>query len=78
MENWNGFTLERETFSGKELITVFPKNTNGKWAIKTEYFDAFPDVQIKLLEMGYHIFHIKNITRWHKWEDTEVRAELAE
>lgn len=78
MENWNGFTLERETFSGKELITVFPKKPNGKWAIKTEYFDAFPDVQIKLLEMGYHIFHIKNITRWHKWEDTEARAELAE
>lgn len=78
MENWNGFNLERETFEGRELITVFPKKPNGKWAIKTEYFDAFPDVQIELLEMGYHIFHIKNITRWHKWEDTEARAKLAE
>ncbi len=78
MENWNGFNLERENFEGRELITVFPKNPNGKWAIKTEYFDAFPDVQIKLLEMGYYVFHIKNITRWHKWEDTEARAKLAE
>ncbi|MBQ6998582.1 MAG: alpha/beta fold hydrolase [Clostridia bacterium] len=78
MENWNGYKLEKEIFEGRELITVFPEKSNGKWAIKTEYFDAFPDVQIKLLDMGYHIFHIKNITRWHKWEDTEARANLAE
>ena len=78
MENREGFLLKREEFEGRELIIVFPEKANGRWAIKTEYFDAFPAVQLELLKQGYHIVHIKNITRWHMWEDTEVRARLAE
>ncbi|MBQ4527791.1 MAG: alpha/beta fold hydrolase [Clostridia bacterium] len=78
MEIWNGFKLERTTFEDRELITVYPEKPNGKWAIKTEYFNAFPDVQIKLLELGYHVFHLQNNTRWHVNEDTEKRAKLAE
>lgn len=78
MENYNGFQLERIKFNGRELIIVHPNKANGKWAIKTEYFDAFPDVQIKLLEMGYYVVHLKNITRWHDPSDTDARAELAE
>ena len=77
MEKWNGFDMEKTIFKGRELITVYPEKSNGKWAIKTEYFEAFPDVQIRLLELGYHIFHIKNHTRWHIDEDSEKRAELA-
>lgn len=77
MELWNGFQLKRESFEGRELIIVFPQKANGKWAIKTEYFDAFPEVQIELLRQGYHIVHIKNITRWHVWEDTDIRAKVA-
>ena len=38
---------------------------------------AFPETEIKLVEKGYHLVHIKNQTRWHVWEDTEARAELA-
>ncbi|MEE0944373.1 MAG: alpha/beta fold hydrolase [Clostridia bacterium] len=78
MELWNGFKLEKSIFEGRELITVFPEKPNGKWALKTEYFDAFPEVEIELLKLGYHIFHVKNITRWHEWSDTETRAKLAE
>lgn len=62
--------------NGREVIIEIPDNPNGKWAIKTEYMDAFPAVQNKLRELGYYITHIKNITRWHKPEDTEARAEL--
>lgn len=78
MEIWNGYKLERTEFMGKELITVFPDTPNGRWALKTEYFDAFPAVQLELLRMGYHIFHVNNETRWHVWEDTDRRARLAE
>lgn len=78
MEMWNGFRLEKSIFDGRELITVYPEKPNGKWALKTEYFDAFPAVEIELVKMGYHLFHIKNITRWHKWEDTDTRAKLAD
>lgn len=77
MGNYNGYRLEKTEFEGKELICVYPKKSNGRWALKTEYFDAFPDVQLRLLEKGYHIFHIENETRWHVWEDTHRRAKLA-
>jgi len=60
------------------LIVCPAKGTeNGKWVLKTEYFDAFPNIQIELLKHGYHLAHIKNLTRWHMAEDTEARAELA-
>ena len=79
MELWNGFETVKETVAGRETVIVFPKKgtENGKWALKTEYFDAFPNVQLQLLELGYHIAYIKNITRWHVPEDTEARAALA-
>lgn len=78
MENWRGYDLEKRELFGREVIIVYPKKPNGRWALKTEYFDAFPEVELELLSLGYHIFHIKNITRWHKDEDTEARAKLAE
>lgn len=79
MELWNGFELVEKELNGRAVKIVFPaKGTaNGKWALKTEYFGAFPGVEIELLKRGYHIAHIKNITRWHMEEDTNARAELA-
>ena len=80
MEKWNGFDLKREYFNGRELIIVFPEKgtENGRWALKTEYFNAFPAVEIELVKKGYHLVHLKNITRWCKQEDTDARAKLAE
>jgi len=78
MELHNGFEMITEEFEGRELIIVKPEKPNGKWAFKTEYFAAFPAVQIELLKLGYYIVHIKNISRWHVDEDTEVRAKVAE
>ena len=74
MEKWNGFDLKRENFNGRELIIVFPEKgtENGRWALKTEYFNAFPAVEIELVKKGYHLVHLKNITRWCKQEDTDA------
>ena len=63
---------------GREVIICHPDKPNGKWALKTEYFNAFPEVQNTLLEMGYYIAHIKNKTRWVHPSDTDARASLAE
>ena len=57
---------------------MFPEKPNGRWALKTEYFGAFPDAEVELLKMGYHLFHVENNTRWHEEEDTDRRAKLAE
>ena len=77
MELWNGFEVRKEVISGREAIIVCPDNPNGKWALKTEYFDAFPAVQLELLKQGYYVAHIKNITRWFMLEDMDARVELA-
>ena len=80
MEKYYGYDLLTDTLAGREIKIVFPKEDakNGKWILKTEYFDAFPAAELALVEKGYHIAHIRNITRWHMWEDTESRAVLAE
>ena len=75
---WMGFTRIIDEFQGHELILVKPNcAANGHWALKTEYFVDFPDVQIRLLEQGYHIAHVKNTTRWTLPSDTERQAALA-
>ena len=63
---------------GRKALIVAPKlgRSNGKWALKTKYFGAFPDTQIKLLENGYYIAHI-NKTPWHVPDDTEAGATPA-
>lgn len=78
MELWNGFKTVKTIISEREAIIVCPEKPNGKWALKTEYFDAFPEVQIELLKMGYYVAHIKNISRWYMPEDTEARVSLAQ
>lgn len=80
MEKYYGFDLLTDTLDGREIKIVFPEEStkNGRWILKTEYFDAFPETEIELVKKGYHIAHIKNITRWHMPEDTDARAALAE
>jgi hypothetical protein len=73
-----GYEKEIIDIDGRKTIIVIPKKPNGKWAIKTEYMPAFPDVQKKLLESGYYITHVTNKTRWHDPGDTDARAKLSE
>ena len=67
------------TLQGREAVIFCPKSetANGHWAFKTEYLRAFPDVQNRLLDMGYHLAYMKNRTRWGRAEDTDAQAALA-
>lgn len=79
MELWNGFEYKKYILDGREATIVFPKiKPNGKWALKTEYFDAFPDVQTELLNRGYHLAYIETRTRWFVPEDNISKAVLAQ
>lgn len=49
-----------------------------KWLYKTEYFTAFPSFQIEMLECGYYLAHMKNITCWCPAEDTDARPRFCE
>lgn len=76
---WNGFETKKFIFNGREAILVFPKeNANKSWALKTEYWDAFPEVEAELLKRGFHIAYLKNRSRFATVDDCKAKAELAD
>ncbi len=79
MEDYKGYKKETVSVCGRRAYIIHPNITpTGKWAMKTEYFEAFPAVQLKLLELGYYVAYIENKTRWYVEEDNDAKAELAE
>lgn len=77
---WNGFRCIEFLFEGKEAILVFPKkeNKNKNWLMKTEYFNAFPEFEIEMLNRGWHLAYVENITRWCLEEDLDRKKRFAE
>ena len=77
---WKGYRRLDFTFEGRAAIVVCPHTPteDKKWLFKTEYFGAFPGFELDMLERGYHVVHVKNITRWCLPEDTDVKAKFAE
>lgn len=76
-EDWHGFESEEFLFEGHDATVVFPKvKPVGKIAIKVEYWNAFPDVEIKLLERGFHVVGVDNISRFATKEDCDIKARF--
>ena len=51
-----GFTcLEFEVVGRYARLIVPNVKPNGKWLLKTEYADAFPELEIEMLKRGYHV-----------------------
>lgn len=75
---WNGFKRLDFDFNGRRAILVIPINPHPevKWCIKTEYFGAFPELELELLNRGFYLGYISNITRWSTDEDQDVRSEF--
>lgn len=74
-EEWFGFALNRFEFEGREALVVEPKRADEEknWAIYTEYFGAFPNTAIALLEKGFHLAYLQNQNRWGIDSDQEAR-----
>ncbi len=77
-ENWFGYQMLRFTFEDRDAIIVFPKEVHpgSPWTLKTEYWGAFPDVELRLLEQGFHIAYVKNKNRWFTREDCDAKARF--
>ena len=77
--DWNGYKKIDFEFDGKQATLVYPKNaTDGnKWLFKTEYFGAFPDFELEMLNKGYFVANVENTTRWCLEEDTERQYSFA-
>ena len=78
MEQWNGFSIEWFKFEEHDAAIVFPKTADAKKrvALKTEYFGAFPNAEVALLEKGFHLIFIKNDNRWGTDADIERKARF--
>ena len=80
---WNGFRRLDFTFEGREAILVCPPTSGEEaagsgshWMLKTEYFDAFPDLELELVRRGYYLAYIKNINRWGLPEDLHAKKRF--
>ena len=77
---WNGFRCIDFTFEGKDAILVFPHRVdkNKNWLLKTEYFGAFPQFEIEMLNRGWHLAYLQNMTRWCLDEDLNQKNRFAD
>ncbi len=67
---WQGFDGVAFDLQGAPAKVIKPHGKpNGKWALKTEYFGAFPNTELELLDRGWHIAFQKNDNRWAQEKD---------
>lgn len=74
---WNGFAIEEFEFEGRQAKIVFPEEKNGRLAVKTVYWDAFPEAaEIDLLKLGFHLCFVESDNRWGTDEDLDRAAHF--
>lgn len=76
-ELWNGYVRENFEYDGRSAVLVFPKKANGRLALKTEYWGAFPEAaELSLLENGFHLCYVQNTNRWGAKDNLERQARF--
>lgn len=75
---WKGFERLDFQIDGQDALLIRPNKDCGhnRYMIKTEYFGAFPDLEIALLNRGYHLAYVKNRSRWGTDADCDTKAML--
>ncbi len=72
-----GFKMNEFDFEDTKGIVVEPNgNSNGKIVFKTEYWDAFPELEIEMLKRGFHLIFVKNKTRLANKSDCATKARF--
>lgn len=74
------FECEEFLFEGHEAAVVIPDNPRDESSliVKTEYRNAFPETEIKLLEAGFYLAYIDNDNRWGTDADIDRKARFIE
>ena len=73
---WRGFQGYEFAFEGLSAKLIKPHvKPNGKWLLKAEYFEAFPEADIELLNRGWHLAYNQNHNRWA--EDLDLQRKSA-
>ena len=79
MELWkNEFRKISFAFEGHDALLILPNDEvkTDRLMLKTEYFGAFPELEIALLRRGYHLAYLKNRTRLGTDIDTDAKARF--
>ncbi|MBQ3636984.1 MAG: alpha/beta hydrolase [Clostridia bacterium] len=67
-------------FEDRDALIVFPKGKdgakNGRWMVKTEYFGAFPNLELELLSRGWCLAYLRNVNRWGTDADSDAKARF--
>lgn len=63
-------------FEGRKAVLVFPEKATRQWALKTEYFSAFQDLEERLVEKGFHLAYLENHNRWGTLEDLSAKRRF--
>jgi len=79
-KNYHGYECWDFEFEGRQAKLVFPQKPlqDKKWLIKTEYFEAFPSLELEMLSRGYFLAYLSNSTRWFAADDSNSKARFAE
>ena len=74
---WRGFQGFEFDFEGFTAKVIKPNcKSNGKWLLKAEYFDAFPETEIELLNRGWHLAYNQNANRWAEDADLQRKSDF--
>lgn len=74
---WNGFRGVTFPFAELSAKLIKPNcKPNGKWLLKTEYFDAFPEAELELLNRGWHLAYNENHNRWAEEPDLRRKRDF--
>ncbi|MBQ7339653.1 MAG: alpha/beta fold hydrolase [Clostridia bacterium] len=71
------YKIDSFSFEERNAKIVYPNvGNNGKLLIKTEYYNAFPELEIELLNRGYTLCWVDHFTRWATKEEIDVVAKF--
>ncbi|QGQ96912.1 alpha/beta hydrolase [Paenibacillus psychroresistens] len=78
-EDFSDFKKIEFQFEGRDAILVCPDEEikTRKWLLKTEYFAAFPGLEVEMLKRGWHVAYLKNTNRWGLDEDMDAKKAFA-
>ncbi len=78
VSEWYGYERRDFRFEDRDALVVLPKEKkNGRWAVKMEYFGAFPALETELLSRGWCLAWLQNLNRWGTDPDSDAKDRFA-
>ena len=72
----SGYQILEFTFEGREAKLICPEKPIGRLALKMEYWGAYPDVEARRVDRGYHLAYLKNTSRFAPRADCDAKARF--